>query len=271
MKLMRSIDRPRASRRGIVFLALSLATAFTMAARPASPGVTFRMRMVVTPPDMPGMTMAPTVVVGHGVAVGAQSRFDIDSVSGQVPLAIGDYTLMLDSGRIVSVSPSAKTYSEGMPMMAQMPMDLLAQASVTNVNVTTEKLGAGEPMQGFPTEKVRMTATYTIGIPAMGASMNTMNVMELSMAKLPASIATPFDGSLPKELADGPMKELAEKMNAARKALGSATPLKTVTTSSVSVNGMNIQTTTSVEMLDVKAADVDPALLKVPEGFTKKP
>jgi hypothetical protein len=262
--------QPRARRRGIALLAVSVAAAFTMAARPASPGVTYRMRMVVTPPDMPGMTMSPTVVVGHGVAIGSQSRFDIDSVTGQVPLTIGDYMLMLDSGRVVSVSPSMKTYSEGMPMMAQMPMDLLAQASVTNVNVTTEKLGVGEALQGFPTEKVRMTATYTIGIPAMGASMNTMNVMELSMANLPASISTPFDGSLPKELAQGPMKELSEKMLAARKALGSSTPLKTVTTSSVSVNGMNIQTTTSVEMLDVKAADVDPAMLKVPEGYTKK-
>ena len=117
---MISTLQPRASRRGIGLFALSVAAAFTMAARPAAPGVTYRMRMVVTPPDMPGMTMSPTVVVGHGVAIGSQSRFDIDSVTGQVPLTIGDYMLMLDSGRVVSVSPSMKTYSEGMPMMAQM-------------------------------------------------------------------------------------------------------------------------------------------------------
>jgi hypothetical protein len=260
-----------ASRRGVLAFALVVAGVASVAARPfaPAPGLTYRVRMVVTPPDIPGMpAMGPTIVVGRGASIGAQSRMDIDSVTGQLPLAIGDYILSLDSGRTVMVSPTAKTYSEGLAGMTALPPELLAQASVTNVNVTTEKLGAGETMQGYATEKVRMTVTYALSL--MGQTMNTMSVMEMSLAQLPAAIVTPFDGNLPKEMSEGPMKELAAKMVAARKALGTATALKTVTTSSIT-GPMSVTTTTTLELLDVKAGDVDPATLKVPEGFTKKP
>jgi hypothetical protein len=240
-------------------------------ARPASPGVTYRLRTTVTPPDMPGMQMAPTVIAGHGSAIGTQGRFDVDSVSGQLPLAPGDFILSLDSGRTVTVSQSTKTYTEGLSLMG-MPADMLAQASITNINITTEKLGAGDAIEGYPTEKVRMTTTYTLNI--MGQSMNTMNVSEMSVAKLPTNISTPFDGTaMPKELLEGPMKELGEKMIAARKALGGVSALKTTNTSTISspMLPQSLTTVIAIELSDVKSADVDPAMLKIPDGFSKKP
>ena len=258
----------RASRRGIAFFSLALTAVVGIAARPAAPGLTYRMRMVVTPPEIPGMPpMSPTVIVGRGASIGAQSRLDIDSVVGQIPFAIGDYILTLDSGRTVLVNPTTKTYSDGLSLAA-LPPELLAQAVVTNVNVTTEKLGAGEKMEGYATEKVRMTVTYALGI--MGQVMNTMTVIEMWMAQLPATVTTPFDGSIPREMSQGPMKELAEKTTAARKALGTATALKTITTSSIT-GPMNVTTTTTVEVLDLKTGEVDAAALRIPEGFTKKP
>ena len=258
------------SRRGLLAFALCVAGAASIAARPfaPAPGLTYRVRMVMTPPEIPGMPpMGPTIISGRGVSIASQSRLDIDSVTGQLPLAIGDYILSLDSNRTVVVSPSTKSYSEGIPGMAGLSPELLAQASVTNVNVTTEKLGAGETIQGYATEKVRMTVTYSLAL--MGLAMNTMTVMEMSMAQLPASVLTPFDGNMPKEMSTGPMKELADKMAAARKALGTATALKTTTTSSLT-GPMNVTTSTTLELLDLKTGEVDPAMLKVPEGFTKK-
>jgi hypothetical protein len=263
----------RSAVRKAVRFVLPVATLVALvAARPAAPGLTYRLRMTITPPDMPGMQMAPTVVVGHGAAVAAQARFDIDSVSGTIPLAAGDFILSLDSGRTVTVSPSTKSYTEGMPGVAAMPPELLAQASISNISITTEKLGAGDAIEGFPTEKVRMTTTYTLNI--MGQSMNSMNVSEMSLAKLPSAITTPFDGStMPKELLEGPMKELGEKIVAARKALGNVTALKTVNTSTMSspMLPQSLSTVISMEMSQVKAGDVDPAILKVPDGFSKKP
>ena len=263
--------RRRVTHRGIALFSTALVTAAAIAARPPAPGVTYRVRMTLTPPDMPGMQMAPVLIVGRGSSIGASSRIDIDSVSGQVPIAIGDFMLTLDSGRLVTVNPTTKTYSDGGADMMAVPPQLLAQASITNVNVTTEKLGAGETTQGYATEKVRMTTTYVMNI--MGQSMNAMNVSEMTMAQLPAAISTPFDGNMPKELLEGPMKELGEKMIAARKALGTLTALKTVITSTMTAPMLpqGITTTMMVELVDLKAADVDPAALKIPEGFTKKP
>lgn len=259
--------RNRTASRILFSFALCVAGAASIAARPYTPGMTYRMRLTIVPPDMPGMTMPPTVLVGHGVAIGAESRLDIDSVSGQMmPMAIGDYMLTLDSGRIVTVSPSSKSYTDA--MAGALPPELLAQATITGVNVTTEKLGAGEPMQGFATDKFRSSVTYTMNI--MGQSMNTMTTSEMWVAKLPGFVSTAFDGTtIPQAMREGPMKELAEKMAESRKVLGSGTPLKTVVTSQIT-GPMNITTTTTIELLDVKAGDVDPAMLKIPAGFTKK-
>lgn len=267
---MNSARRSRLVSRGLVTFALAVAGVASIAARPAAPGVTYRMRLVMTPPDIPGMPPQPqTVIVGHGAALGSQSRLDIDTVSGtNMPLTVGDYMLSLDSGRMVMVSPTTKTWSDGPPGMGALPPDMLAAAQLTSVNVTTEKLGAGEVMQGFVTEKYRITTTYILTL--MGTSLNTMTTSELWVAQLPGMVTTPFDGTVPKSMSEGPMKELAEKMGAARKALGTGTSLKTITTASIT-GPMNITTVNTVELLDVKATDVDPGMLKVPEGFTKRP
>lgn len=265
---MITVRRSRSYSRAILAVALCFTSAATIAARPIAPGVTYRMRIVSTPPDMPGMPMSPSVIVGHGSTMGSLSRFDIDSVSGQmIPMTVGDYMLMLDSGRMVSITPSSKTYTEGNPVMNALPPEIMAQAQFSNVNVTTEKLGAGEVMQGFPTEKFRVTTTYVLSI--MGQSLNTMTTSEMWVAQLPGTVTTAFDGTLPKSMSDGAWKELYDKTNASRKALGTGTSLKTVTTSQIT-GPMSVTTTNTVEMLDVKTGDIDPALFRIPEGFTKK-
>lgn len=259
----------RSFRRPALALALCVAGAASIAARPAAPGVTYRVRFVMTPPDMPGMTMSPSVVVGRGTTLGSLTKLEIDSVSGQMlPMTIGDYMLSLDSGRVVTVSPSSKTYSEDSPALGGLPPDLLASASFQNVNVTSEKLGPGEPMQGFPTEKYRITTSYVLSI--MGTMINSSSTADMWVAQLPGTVTTMFDGAMPASMSQGPMKELVEKTIAARKIIGKGTSLKTVTTSNIT-GPMSATTTTTVELVDVKTADVDPATFKVPEGFTKKP
>jgi hypothetical protein len=256
--------------RTLLSFALCVAGAATIAARPAAPGMTYRVRVIVTPPDMPGMQMEPMAIVGKGWSLGSQSRLDIDTVTGQMAsqMSVGDYMLMLDSGKIVMVSPSTKSYSEGMPGMGALPPDLLAQASFTNVNVTTEKLGAGEAMYGYPTQKYRVTTTYVLSI--MGQSLNTMTTADMWVAQLPNSVSTAFDGAIPKSMSEGPMKELYDKTMESRKSLGNGTALKTVTSSQIS-GPMQVTTSTTTEIVDLKTADVDPAVFKLPEGYTKKP
>src|SRR4051812_15239524 len=92
----------RGAMRAVLSLGLCVAGAAMIAARPFAPGLTYRVRVVVTPPDMPGMQMDPMMIVGHGASQGNLSRLDIDTVTGQMAsqMSVGDYMLMLDSGRV---------------------------------------------------------------------------------------------------------------------------------------------------------------------------
>jgi hypothetical protein len=264
----RSVGRGMVQR-GLVGFALCVAAVASIAARPAAPGLTYRIRMVSTPPEIPGMPPQPQmVIVGHGSSAGGLTRLDLDSIPAGAPFVPGDYMLTLDSGRMVVVSPSTKTYSEGIPGMSAMPPEIMAQASFTNVSANLESLGAGEPMQGYPTQKFRLTTQY--GLAIMGQFLNTNTTQEIWLAQLPASVVTPFDGAIPASMANGPMKELFEKSTAARKGLGNGTALKTVVTSSIT-GPMNVTTGSTVELLDIRLGDVDAAAFRIPDGFTKKP
>lgn len=271
---MISSFKSRASqRRGLLAFALVAGAAASVAARPFAPGISYNLRMVIIPPEIPGMpAQGEMVIAAHGWAAGNRTRLDLDSVPAVIQstggMMAGDYILTLDSGRVVVVSPTSKTYSEGPPGMGGLPPELLAQAVFTNVSVNVEDLGVGDAMQGFPTHRYRVTTQY--GLAIMGQSLNTSTVQEVWTAQLPAAIHTPFDGSIPQSMAGGSMKELYDKTVVARSKLGTGTAIKSVTTSSIT-GPMNVTTVQTLEMSNIKQVNVDDAQLKVPDGFTKKP
>lgn len=259
--------------RGLFAAVLGVAAVATIAAKPFAPGISYRVRMVITPPDIPGMPVqGEMVIAAHGMATGGLNRLDLDSIPAMIQstgaMMPGDYVLTLDSGRMVVVSPASKTYSEGAPGMGGLTPDLLSQAAFSNVSVNVEPLGAGDAIQGFPTQRYRITTQY--GLSIMGQFLNTSTVQEMWTAQLPTAVATPFDGAIPASMATGPMKELFDKTAVARKALGTATPIKAVTTSNIT-GPMNVTTVQTLEMFDIKQVNVDEAMLKLPMGFTKKP
>jgi hypothetical protein len=241
-------------------------------ATPFTPGITFKMRMTMGMPAMPGMnSQGDMVIVGHGAAVGSRSRLDIDTATAG-PMAgsfgPGDYFLSLDSGRVVAVNPASRTYIDGFSMaMGSMPPDIMASASISNVTVNAEKLGAGDTVDGRATDKYRLSVQYSMQI--MGQSMNIANESEISTAQLPASISTPFSGALPKTMATGPFSELYAKVADAQKKI-SGTAVRVTT--STSINGpMTMTLNQTMQLTDVKAGDVDEKLFQIPDGFTPKP
>lgn len=263
----------RAVRRTLLAVILAGAAFVTAAVKPFAPGVTFKIRMVITPPEIPGMApQGEMVVVGHGLATGGRSRLDLDSVAAPMQaggtMAPGDFMLSLDSGRMVVVRPSTKSYSEGLPGMGMLPADALAAAVITNVSVASEKLGAGDAMQGFPTQHFRVTTQY--GLAIMGQSFNTTTVQEIWTADLGTAVSTPFDGAIPTEMSQGPMKELFDKTLAARKDLGTGVPIKSVSTTSIT-GPMSLTTLQTYDLSEITRGNVDDTMLKIPDGFTKKP
>ena len=259
--------RPRLLRGALI---LAMVVAGTIGARRFTPGMSYRVSVVTSMPSMPGMNPGDMVIAGRGVSIASHSRLDLDTVrSGQpLPLGPGDYILMLDSGRVVAVNPLTKTYIDGFSMaVGSMPPELMAQASLSNVSVTVEKLGAGDPIESRPIDRYRMAAQYTLSI--MGQTMTIANESQISTAQLAAAVNTPFSGSIPKSMAVGPFAELyAKLMEAQKQVMG--TPVKVITTTSIS-GPMTMSLTQSMQITDIKPADVDEKLFQIPDGYTAKP
>jgi hypothetical protein len=262
--------RPRRFRRRALTVAMFVATAGAIGAKPFTPGMSYRISLVTSMPSMPGMNAGDMVITGRGISVGSRSRVDMDTVrSGQpLPLSPGDYILMLDSGRVVAVNPLAKTYIDGFSLaVGSLPPEVMAQASLSNVSVTVEKLGAGDQIEGRPTDRYRMTAQYTLSI--MGQTMTMANESQISAAQLAAPVTTPFSGGLPKSMASGSFAELYTKMIEAQKQVG-GTPVKVTTTTSIS-GPMTMSLSQTMQITDIKPTDVDEKLFQIPDGYTPRP
>lgn len=154
----------------------------------------------------------------------------------------------------------------------------LDQVQLLNVDFKLDKLGAGEMMDGRPTQHYRVTSDYRIVwgdqvIPAHA-------VTELWTTPLPTNIPNPFEPLIVADQStDGPLIEYALKLRGIRAQLD-GTPIKVVTTTTLSgVQGivgfqslvgddptadkLTIQQQTQIT--NIQPADVDPKLVEVPQ------
>ena len=154
----------------------------------------------------------------------------------------------------------------------------LNQIELLNVDFKLEKLGAGDAMDGRPTQHYRVTTDYRIvwGDQVIPAHATT----ELWTTQLPTNIPNPFEPFIVADQStDGPLIEYALKLRAIRAQL-EGTPIKVVTTTTLSGiqgiagfqglvgNDPTIDTMTVVQqtqLTSVQPAEVDPKLLQVPE------
>ena len=153
----------------------------------------------------------------------------------------------------------------------------LNQLQLLNVDFKLEKLGAGEPTDNRPTQHYRVTTDYRIVwgdqvIPAHA-------VTEIWTAQLPVNVPNPFEPFIVADQSvDGPLIEYALKLRAVRAQI-EGTPLKVVTTTTLSgVQGIvgfqgfvgndptvdKLTVVQQTQISNVQPTDVDPKLLEVP-------
>jgi hypothetical protein len=264
--------RPRLSWHRAVVVATCIVVVGTMGAKPSTPGISYRMKFAHNMGGMPGTADSEAfVLIGHGVALGSRNRLDLDSVpswaSQQEPFGRGDYLLTFDSGRVVAVSTSTKTYVDGFSLEMSVMQGAVAMPAVTNVIVRLEKLGAGDRIEGRPTERYRLTSQYTTQVG--GQAENITNEFDISTTRLPASINTPFSGVLPKIMSTGGTAELYAKMSEAQKQIR-GTPIRVATTTGLS-GPMPMSVKQWMWISDIKPSDVDEKALQIPDGYTARP
>ena len=153
----------------------------------------------------------------------------------------------------------------------------LSQIELLNVDFKLEKLGAGDPVDGKPTQHYRITTDYRIlwgdqGIPAHA-------VTEVWTTPLPTDIPNPFEPLIVADQStDGPLIEYALKLRAVRAQL-EGTLVKVITTTTLSgIHGIvglqsfvgndptmdTLHIVQQTQIIGIQPADVDPALLVVP-------
>ena len=257
-----------------------------LAATPAAPGVSFLMR---TTSGAGGGAGSPSV---NRVRVQGESmRFDSEgSPAASGDATAGGYTLLDGAGRrVVVVMPERKQYMEirfdDTTTQALMTAAAVSATTVTDVKVRGESLGGGEAVNGMPTRRYRLTTDYTYRDgSAPAAPTGTMRVVESYWVsdKL-AGVADPLEqlgrtlggrggfGASPfATVSATSVGALLERRAAEQRRLFKGMPARTVTvTTDVKPGGERSEQTTTTEISDVVRGDLDAALFRVPDGYTK--
>jgi hypothetical protein len=156
---------------------------------------------------------------------------------------------------------------------------VLAQMQLLNVAFNVEKLGAGEALDGKPTQHYRITSDYRV---VWGeVTFPAHAVTEVWTTPLATQIPNPFEPLIVADQStDGPLIEYALKLRAVR-AQFDGTPIKVITTTTfseianivgltqyVSPDSPNPKVTVvqQTQITGITPADVDPHLFVVPEN-----
>ncbi len=237
---------------------------------PRATGYTYEMVAKSTsssPMAGPGSGMTSTGIVGPDGSM----RMDITSVEGasSAMSAVGDYYIMKDN-KLLLVRPGTKTYIDigdlAMSALASMPPQMLAQMTITGVTATSENVPGAEAIDGRPTEHLRTTIAYNMGI--MGQSLPTTIVTDYWLVKLAVPMINPMAG-MKNALASGPMAELVNKQIEVAPTAANGVAVKAIITQTLSAMGQSIVSTTTTEMKNLKEGNVDVSKIVLPEGYTK--
>jgi hypothetical protein len=206
----------------------------------------------------------------------------------------GDY-ILFDSTDYIIVHPATKTFfgfpkDMGKALSTMMSSSGGMTMSFSDASVTLDTLGPGDSIEGYPTQRYRITTRITVKVDmsALGAdaaqfvppSMTVTSAVEMWMAdnvRLPAhavmasvmSGAAAQAGMMSHFPAD--MGDLAAQTMAAHAAIPATyVALKTVT--SQTMTGSPVATGTqqsTMTMIGIKPADVDVGTLVLPTDYTE--
>jgi hypothetical protein len=251
-------------------------TPATATAQHASPGYSYRLRITgrVTEPN--GRTTDYVVMSGRALVTEKAGRLDIDDASWKRgAIAEKDDHILYDSASMTIVSPKfrqvARLPLENPERTASPASTQDARATIGDVTVTVEKLGAGAPMLGMATTRYRLTQNYDVATTGAAAKRSSTEhvVQELSIADERKALANPFARliQLPVGAGSG-FDELSTKTAEARESMGRGIPLEMVITStSTSSRNEVTRTVTTMEVSALQPENVDDDILVAPTDY----
>lgn len=256
----------------------SVLTLAAAAPRAFSPGYTYRMRISGQATEQNGKTTDYVVMSGRAMVTSKNGRLDIEEAAKNHG-AMGEKGgyFLYDQTSMMVVSPKDKQIlkfgfddlEKGMStMMANAPG---LRITISDVAVSFEKLGAGEPLLGMSTTKYRITQDYKVAMKVAFMNRNSTEhiVQDYWMADEKKGFANPFarmGGMRPG--GGGAFAELMSKTAEANAKMGKGIAVKTLTsTTSTNDKGEVTKNVAAMEMTELKAGDVDDALFVPPADY----
>lgn len=267
------------------FAAALLLVAAVPQPAPRAAGFIYDFRMTVRTVDDKGKVKDETPLMGHAEVSGGNGKISIVDAKGDKSMyRKGEYMLIRDEGKtLVSVDPESKTYEEMDLDAYGQALDAMAQATgammnvtITDLKTTTEKLGAGEEISGFPTKKYRMKQTYHMALKIAFMKRNSTNdvTTDYWVADEIKDLRNPiFEMGLRiGNILLSSARDYLEQSMTAQKELFSGMPVKTVT-HAISIDDKDkkkTETTTTFEITTIRRGDVPASTWAIPAGYTKR-
>ncbi|HJR63150.1 MAG TPA: hypothetical protein VJ803_05565 [Gemmatimonadaceae bacterium] len=193
------------------------------------------------------------------------------------------YLLVSDRGRRVTlVDPRDEEYRtferdsfERVISTAMRKVDRVMTMTLRDVRISTERLGNGGTVAGYPTERYRMVQRFQVGVGVFGLTKD-----------MDQEIVTDFWVAPRLALASNPIIELLSTVESAlaqhdasfvrrsidaRRALFTGTPLKIVVTSRLHHEDEDPDVDTrTIEITEIGRARIDPEIFRIPRGYERR-
>ena len=256
------------------FLATAILGLTTASALPAQKvaGATYDMISSTVSPSVTGGPPSSLIITYRGATSSAGStRAEIVAIDGSSPGSqVGDVVLATE-GRVYIVHPATKTYVDVAEQMTglfkNMPPEMLAQMTISDITGSSEKLGSSDMFDGRPGDHTKTTVSYSMNM--MGQAIPISIVMDRWLVKSPIHVTNPLYGLPQMTAVAGPMAEVIKKQLELMPPPNDGLVAKSVVTTTASVMGRTIATVVTTEMKNIKQGDVDASTMKLPDGHTK--
>jgi hypothetical protein len=245
-------------------------------ATPFAPGLSFTIRSSVTRDGVERPAGDGTAIqVLNGVLRLEGDRKDGEKPSYVIfdPRAKRLSMVMTESEQYMEFSFADST-SQALGAMASL---MAATTVVSDIQVSGSALGGGGVVNGYNTNHYRITTSFAEVAGGADGQRKVKLVEDFWVTNELKDVPDPmeamtraFGGTNGMPQVGGTMSDLMRKRGEAQRKLFSGLPLRSVVKStSIERDGSTIEETTTTEIVDLKRVDLDPAVFRVPPGFTK--
>jgi hypothetical protein len=227
-----------------------------------------------------------SVLTGHAVGTADKMRVDVKMKLQGAGAAVGMLASQGEVSMIVTDTGKTITYldSKKGQYLKVRPTEMVAQAQqmggmkmdFSGTEAKVDNLGAGPTILGHPTSHYRVATGMTMKISAMGQEQ-TVQISSTTDTYYATDIKgdlNPFaslNGGDMANMFGTTNKEFADKMKAAQAKLPKGTPLRAVSSSSLTAQGQTRVTNSQAEVTSIQWVAHDPKTYEVPSTYTAAP